>query len=293
MKTQSFKYLLILAVLFATACGSKESATETEEPVEEVAEVAPASDKEIGIQIYSVRDALKEDFEGTVNKVAEIGYDYIEAYGLGTDGQIFGMSPAEYKKVVSDAGMEIHSVHSTFFGPDDASTVLEAAKTLGVKYVVVPWMNEDLRADYAAAAQTLNEAGKAFAGSGIKLAYHNHEFEFEEVDGKYALEVMMENSEPENLMFQVDLYWVKKGGADPVGFVSKHAERVCSYHIKDAVEGSLDQTTVGTGVVDFAGVFGIDESKAEFYFVEDEREDDPLANVAAAYSYLQEADFTE
>ena len=107
---------MLSAVIFTAACSSKESAEDTVE-VEEVTEVVPA-DKAIGVQVYSVREALSEDFEGTIQKVADIGYDYIEAYGLGTDGMIMGMTPEDYRKVVNDAGMEIHSVHAGYFTPD-------------------------------------------------------------------------------------------------------------------------------------------------------------------------------
>jgi len=295
MKYKLVKYLLFLSVAALAACSSGESSEEaaSEESSASV-EDSQINSTPIGIQVYSVRDALKEDFEGTIQRVADIGYDYIEAYGLGTDGMIMGMKPEDYRKVVNDAGMEIHSVHAGYFTPDQAETMLAAGKALGVKYVVVPWMNEELREDYAATAQSLNESGKVFAGSGVKLAYHNHAFEFEDiVDGKHALEVMLENSEPENLMFQADLYWVTKGGANAVDFVKKYPGRFCSWHIKDAQEGTLDQTTVGTGVVDFAGVFAVEGTGAELFFVEDEREDDPFGNITAAYEFLSTADFID
>src|SRR6187402_3580445 len=93
-------------------------------------------DKKIGVQVYSVRDALQKDFAGSMTKLADIGYTYIEAYGMDLEGKLFGMAPAEYKKIVTDLGMELLSTHATYFTPEQAPKVIEAARQAEVKYLI-------------------------------------------------------------------------------------------------------------------------------------------------------------
>jgi hypothetical protein len=110
------------AMIAPMSCNTKPQKTEATVMAEEKTEVMP---KEVGVQAYSIRDALKEDFSESMKRIADIGYKYIEAYGLGTDGKILGMTPADYKKVVSDLGMELISSHATYFTPQDAPSIIE------------------------------------------------------------------------------------------------------------------------------------------------------------------------
>lgn len=245
----------------------------------------------IGVQIYSVRDALGEDFQGTMEKIANIGYKHIEAYDLGVNGSIFGMTPAKYRQVVEDLGMSLISTHSTYFTPDQAPAMLDAAQEAGLQYVVVPWIGDDLRMDYAAVADNLNRVGEVFKGSGIQLGYHNHDFEFQLQNGKLGLEILLQNTDPELVTFQADLYWVTRGGMDPMELIRKYPGRFSSFHIKDS-DTALEQTTVGTGIIDFESILKEKQlSGWEYYFVEDERTDDPFGNLQDAFDYLNAADF--
>ena len=117
-------------------------------------------------------------------------------------------------------------------------------------------------------------------------------FEFEMQGDEVALEIMLKETDPELVTFQADLYWVTKGGADPMELLQKYPGRFSSFHVKDAAE-DLEQTTVGTGIVDFESIFGIkDTAGMKHYFVEDERTDDPFGNLTKAFEYLNQADFT-
>jgi sugar phosphate isomerase/epimerase len=123
------------------------------------------------------------------------------------------------------------------------------------------------------------------------FGYHTHAFEFEKQGDEIGLEVMISETDPTLVKFQLDLYWVVKGGTDPVAFIEKYPGRFISFHIKDSAE-DLEQTTVGTGIVPFEGVFNIKgQSGATHFFVEDERTDDPFGNVEAAFNYLNQAAF--
>lgn len=286
-KLRNVKSLLALALtalILVTGCSTEKKQAD----VQEVVEVAP---KEIGVQIYSARDALKDDFKGTFKKVADIGYKYVEAFGLKTDGMIYGMAPSEYKRIADSLGVKVISVHATYFTPDQADVMISAAKELGVEYLIVPWLNEDLRTDYEAVAATFNEIGAKFKGSGIKFGYHNHAFEFEPTaDGRIPEEILIENTDPELVTFQADLYWVKKGGAEPMELIKKYPGRFSLFHVKDAND-SLDQTTVGEGIIDFEEILKAqDLSGYQYYFVEDERTDDPFGNIQKAFDHLNSLD---
>ncbi len=287
IKTSS--YLALGSIVLPMACSPKKKTTE------EVAEEATAPSttststlrKGIGVQAYSVREALQEDFAGSMKKIAEMGYKYIEAYGMSTDGQLFGMAPSEYKKIVDDLGMEVVSCHSTYFTPEEAPAMIEASQGVGIKYHIIPWMGEDQRKDYHAVAENLNKVGELFKGTGIKFGYHNHDFEIIEQNGEVPLEIMLKETDPELVTFEADLYWVVKGGMDPMELINKYPGRFSLYHVKDANQ-ELDQTTVGSGIIDFKSLLGAhEEAGLDYYFVEDERTEDPFGNLKGAIEYLK------
>ena len=278
-------------MLLPMACGTKSQKAENiaEESLEEV--VSSTTNKSIGVQVYSVRDALQEDFAGSMARLSEIGYQYIEAYGLTLDGKLFGMDPAEYKKVVNDLGMELISSHSTYFTPDQAEVVIESAQKAGLKYLIIPWLDPEYRTDFRAIADNLNKVGELFKGSGIKFGYHNHDFEFEKKNGEVPFEIMLNETDPSLVTFEADLYWIVKAGADPMALINKYPGRFSAFHVKDANE-QLDQTTVGTGIVDFETILSNrDKAGLAYYFVEDERTDDPFGNLKANFDYLNQSDF--
>ncbi|GAB5408984.1 MAG: sugar phosphate isomerase/epimerase [Balneolaceae bacterium] len=254
--------------------------------------VPEQNDKNIGVQIYSVRNELAQNFDSTLAKLSEIGFDYIEAYGLSTDGLLYGMEPSEYKKAVESHGMKLISSHSTYFTVEDAPIMIEAAKEAGLEYVIIPYLSDDLRNDYDTIAENLNSVGALFKEAGIGFGYHNHEFEFELTDdGRVPMEILIEGTDPQNVDFQLDLYWVVKAKADPLEFINKYPGRFKAFHVKDS-DSELNQTTVGTGIVDFKTILTEQQTSGfEYYFVEDERTDDPFSNLTNAFNYLQKLDF--
>jgi sugar phosphate isomerase/epimerase len=247
--------------------------------------------KKIGVQVYSVRDALQKDFAGSMKKLADIGYSYIEAYGLDLEGKLFGMAPAEYKKIVTDLGMELLSAHATYFTPEQAPKVIAAAQEAGVKYLIMPWLAEDLRHDYSNIAANLNQVGELFKGTGIKFGYHNHDFEFVKEGDKIPLEILITETQADLVTFEADLYWVTKAGANPMELINKFPGRFSLFHVKDA-DSKLDQTTVGSGIIDFETILNNKaKAGAEYYFVEDERTETPFENLKASFDYLNASNF--
>ena len=284
-------YLAAGSLLLPIGC-SQQTKESTETVVMEDPGSIPMAKKSMGVQVYSVRDALKEDFAGSIGKLADIGFEYIEAYGMDLEGKIYGMAPTEYRRIVEDTGMKIVSSHCTYFEADQGQALIEAAQQAGVTYVIVPYLAEELRTDYYKIAENLNKAGELCKQAGLQLGYHNHQFEFEKQGDEVALEIMIKETDPSLVTFQADLYWVTVGGADPMELIKKYPGRFSTFHVKDAAE-DMEQTTVGSGIVDFESIFGIKSTAGmTHYFVEDERTDDPFGNLQGAYTYLSQADFT-
>jgi len=285
----------LLLPAFSCGGGSQKTESTAEAASEEAVSEAVVITKDVGVQAYSVRDALTEDFEGTLGKLADIGYKYIEAYGLKSDGLFIDkVKAADYKKIVSDLGMELVATHCSYFKPDDAQAFIDASLQAGLKYLITPSLPDELKISvdtYKQVAANLNEVGALFEGSGVKFGYHNHSFEFEEKDGQVPLEILLNETDPNLVTFEADLYWVTKGGADPLELIKKFPGRFELYHVKDA-DQNLDQTTVGTGIVDFEALLGArDIAGLKYYFVEDERTDDPFGNLQKALEYLNASDF--
>lgn len=252
--------------------------------------------KEIGIQIHSVRPQLEADFEGTMKKIAEIGFKLIEGYGLGTDGLFLEkIAPLEYRKLVNDLGMKFVSTHTRLFQPEEAKTILDASLEAGVKYALIPAVPEELREGvdtYKQFANRLNLIGEVFEGSGVIFGFHNHEYEFEEKDGQIPFEILLNETDPGLVTFQLDLYWAVKGGADPLDLINKFPGRFSSFHVKDADE-DLGRETVGKGIIDFEAILNARaQAGLDYYFVEDFRpEDEPFGHLKESFDYLNASDF--
>lgn len=244
--------------------------------------------KDIGVQIYSVRNELNEDLEGTIAAIANLGYSCIEAYGLGMDGKFFGQyTPEEFNAMVTDTGMYVASVHTGYFTDKQADVFINAALTMNTKHLVIPYLDERMRGDYYSVAENLNRIGELSSSAGIRFGYHNHDFEFlVSSDDRVPMDILLTETDADKVSFQADLYWVRKAGVDPLEFITKYPGRFLSYHVKDA-DTNLDQTTVGEGIIPFPEIFkSNDISGVDYLFVEDERTETPMQNIGAGLRYL-------
>jgi sugar phosphate isomerase/epimerase len=186
----------------------------------------------VGIQLYTVRDFAEKDFFGTLDKVAEMGYDCVEFAGYGNH------TAAELKSKLESLGLEPASVHSGLqvFTGEDADKNIEYLAELGVKYVALPWLDETRRAgkeNFELAVKEIIAAGKALKKHGMTLLYHNHDFEFELIDGKYALDILYDSVPAEYLQTEIDTCWARYAGQDPADYVKKYAGRAPVVHLKD------------------------------------------------------------
>jgi sugar phosphate isomerase/epimerase len=254
-----------------------------------------ASKMKPGLQVYSMRNQLGDDFEGTMEYIAKVGYKHIEGYGLGTDGKFLGkISPSHYQKVIGDLGMELKATHCSYTTPDKAQKMIDAAKETGLEYMIVPYTpdNDRKTADgWKEVAENFNKIGEMCNKVGIKFGYHNHDFEFKELDGIIPQELLIESTEASLVHFEIDLFWTIKGGYDPLKLLKKYPGRIQLFHVKDATP-ALEESTVGEGIIDFKSIFTAGKADAiEYYFIEDERTDDPYKNIKADYEYMANQPF--
>ena len=238
------------------------------------------------LQLYSVRDMTARDFAGTLKKVSEIGYKLVETAGYGNL-----KTAKDAKKALDDAGVKAVSGHfSIDMLEKQIEQVVDEAQTLELDMVVCPFLPDDRHktaADYQAVAKSLDKAGLMLHQYGVVLGYHNHAFEFEKHDGKYGMDILLENTQPHLVCAEVDVYWVKHAGVDPVEYINKLGDRVRALHLKDMLEGPEKRfAPVGTGVIDFKALLAAAEKNGVRYgIVEQDRTYDKATLDAIKTSY--------
>jgi sugar phosphate isomerase/epimerase len=259
----------------------------------------------IGLQLYTVRELMKQDFDGTIAGVAKIGYKEVEFAGY------FGKTPKEAKAVIDANGLTSPSAHH----PIDAlesklPEIIEGAHVIGQKFIVCPYLDAKSRtADgYKHLAEVCNRAGEATQKAGIQLCYHNHSFEFEKVDGIEGkpFDYLLAQTNPKLVKIEMDLCWMAVAGQDPVAYFNKHPGRFPLVHAKDWTNegtGSRDyegavghpvsghMTNVGSGTIDWKKIFA-QSGKAgiQHYFVEND-DAKSLDDPKASYEYLSKLTF--
>ncbi len=208
----------------------------------------------LSLQLYTVRDLLAKDFAGTVNQVAKIGYKAVELAGYGN----LKTAP-EAKKALDDAGLKASGAHAPI---DQLETklqsILDEASVFEHTNIICPWMPEERRKDaegWTKSAKLLEKIGYECHQKGYQFCYHNHSFEFQKFDGKTGLDILFENSDANLVKSELDVYWVKHGGQDPVELIKRLGERVHLMHLKDMDAGADKKfAPVGTGILDFKGI---------------------------------------
>ncbi len=190
----------------------------------------------IAIQLYSLREEAEEDFFGTLKKVKEMGFDGVEFAGL------FDNEPGMVKSFCEEIGLLPVSAHVPFdMLLNETDKVISDYSALGCKYVAVPYMTFERHPGTELFMQTIDEIrkiGEKFKAAGITLLYHNHDFEFIEVDGKYGLDIIYSEIDPDTLQTEIDTCWVKFAGVDPSEYIEKYSGRSPVVHLKDFVSGA-------------------------------------------------------
>jgi len=241
----------------------------------------------VGLQLYTIRDAMTEDALGSLKKVSDMGYKYVELASY-TDGKFYGYTPNEFKKIVNDLDMEILSSHTAVeaggITQENAQKMADDHAEVGVKYCVQPWVNDEDRniETYKRMIADWNEVGKIMKGVGIQFAYHNHNFEFANLDGIVPYyDIFMPEMDADLITMELDMYWATKAGQDPVEMFNKYPGRFQLFHFKDMTEKSEpfyevikdDITSVGSGLIDFNRIYAAREKAGmKYIFVEDDNQ---------------------
>ncbi|HET9495502.1 MAG TPA: sugar phosphate isomerase/epimerase [Chloroflexia bacterium] len=241
----------------------------------------------IALQLYTVREHASRDMLGTLARIAEQGYRAVELAGFG------GVPVADLRAALDDLGVRAVSAH---VGPDDLQAhvgrVVADLQALGCGYAVMPWLAEERRQNAGQIhelAEMLNRTGKLCREAGIVLAYHNHDFEFAPLDGTTMFDVLVEETDPELVALELDVYWVRYAGVDPIAVLRRLSGRVPLVHIKDmAVDKDLTDAPVGEGIFEWPEVLQACEAAgAEWYIVEQDNPADPLVEVERSLHNLR------
>lgn len=268
MKNISF---VLICLFLMVSCSSTKQLTKKGDPVF----VAP-----IGVQAYSFRNYFPKDAIGTLDRIQEMGITLIEGDG----GQI---PPEEYKRLCAERGISIPSTGCSFKELDeDPMSIVKKAKALGAKYVMCAWVPHKNKgafslADAKRAVEVFNRGGKVLADNGITYAYHGHGYEFQPHGDGTLMDYIIQNSNPDWVSFEMDVFWVHFGGGDPVALMKKYPDRFKMLHLKDMKTGITKDLTgqtnvehnvpLGTGEIDMEGILKTGrEIGIEYYFIEDE-----------------------
>lgn len=223
----------------------------------------------IALQLFTVRDDCAADFKSTVEQVARIGYKGVELAG-----NTGGMNAKELKAFLDGLGLTVAGSHVSIDAiVNGLDSAIEFAVEVGNKWIVCPYLGDEWRADAAGwvkTAKTLEAAGAKCREAGIQMCYHNHSFEFVKYDGQYALDLFYASADPTLLQVELDCYWVKHGGEEPVDYIRKYKGRLPLLHLKDMAPGE-DRVfaEVGEGILDFPAILAAaQESGVEWCVVE-------------------------
>lgn len=253
--------------------------------------------EKIGLELYTVREALGKDFEGTLAKVAKIGYREVELAQFFAHLPEFNPSPKRAREILDANGLAAPASHIPYsaLSAENLPKVLEASKILGHDYIVNPSIDREVlkRPDgWKRAAETFNRAGEESQKAGIQFGYHNHVEEFKPTEnGKLPYDILLSESDPKLVKMEMDLGWAHVAGVDPLKYFAHYPGRFPLVHVKDFDKNGT-MTEVGSGIVDWKGIFAkSDLAGIKHYFVEHDDPKSPFESIQASYTYLKELRF--
>jgi sugar phosphate isomerase/epimerase len=253
----------------------------------------------VGVQLYTVRSLMKTDFEGTIAKVAAVGYKEVEFAGY------FDHTGKQVRAVLDKNGLDGISTHVQYDDLDEKfPSVIETGQDIGLKYIVCPWIPEELRKSpdiWKQAAEKFNHCGEQCKQAGMQFAYHNHWFEFlKSADGKLPYDELLRLCDKDLVKMEMDLCWITAAGADPLQYFKMYPGRFPLVHVKDLKTlpkistggaqnfgDTVDLTEVGSGIIDWKRIFAHSEQAGiKHYIVEHDHPKQPIESIAASYKYL-------
>jgi sugar phosphate isomerase/epimerase len=258
----------------------------------------------IGLQLYTVRDAMEKDPAGTLARVAKIGYTSVEGATYTGTEKFYGMSPSAFKNLLKQNGLVMISSHYRLGEVKEKGEIVKGtmlhdwdkavddAAVLGLKYMVCAWLAEEERGTldhYKYVADQLNIAGERCKKSGIQLCYHNHDFEFQKQDDTYPYDILLK-SDKNLVKMEIDLYWMKKAGQDVIKLFHEHPGRFPLWHVKD-MDNTPEKsfTEVGSGIIDFKEIFQYKSlAGMKYFFVEEDKcPGSPFDSITKSINYIK------
>jgi sugar phosphate isomerase/epimerase len=256
---------------------------------------------EFGLQLYTLRDIIPQDPKGILKQVADMGYKQIESFEHNKLGIYWGMKNTEFKKYMDDLGMRIVSTHCDI--NKDFEHKADQAAEIGMKYLICPSLPDEGKMDkdaYKKAADAFNQRGQACKSRGLKFAYHNHDQPFVVREGNYvSQDILLQNTDPSLVDYEMDIYWVVTGGQDPVTWLKKYPNRFRLVHVKDRKKDTPitereASVNVGEGSIDFKKILNVaKDNGVQYYIVEQEKYENstPLLAAKADADYLKKFRF--
>lgn len=291
-------------ILPACSSGGETSGQQQRDTAKETGQVVLKANWNVGLQMYTLRNELKEDIDGTFKYVADLGYHEVELFDF-RDGQYFGRPAAEFHKMIQGLGLRIPSAHYLTGRTQDASwqgtlkngweSAVEAAVNAGQSYMTIGYLFEGERetvAQYDELAELLNKAGEVCRQANIQLCYHNHDFEFQSIGEVIPMYHILDNTDPNLLKMELDLYWVYKAGFDPLDFFERYPGRAELWHVKDMGDRDGEKDTfveVGNGKLPFKDIFAkAGQAGLTHFFVEQDESPNPKESVKLSLSRVKE-----
>ena len=266
-----------------------------------VANAAVKPGRGIGLQLYTLRDEFgKSSVEDVLAKVAKAGYKFVEPYGYSRKKGFWGLSPQEFKALLDKYKLTSNGGHYDFFSIvdkginyDDLESYIAAAKVLKQEYIIVPYVDPklfDTEAGVKAFAEKLKVVSEVVKKNGLKLAYHNHSFEFKDLGGKTGYEILLKELAPSVIDFEIDLYWAVRGNQDVFKIFENNKGRFAMWHIKDRKKTDASKNTeIGNGDIDYVKILKAAKlAGIKYSIVEQENFDiDPYESIAKSNQYLK------
>lgn len=281
------QFLRATAQTTAGVCAGGLLAACTSDSSDETPEAAAAAPSDaslpaVGLQLYTLRSVMEDDFRGALEEVAAIGYDEVEFAGY------YDRTPNEIAALLDELGLTAPATHIPLkrlrTAPD---AVIQMAKRLGHQYIVCPYLGDAERTsldDYRRLAEEFSAFGQRCTEAGLQFAYHNHDFEFTEMDGALPYDVLLSETDPEHVKMELDLYWILEGGHDPRSYIEENPARYPLCHVKDRGEdGGI--VPVGNGTIDFASIFRA--ASFQHYFVEHDNPEAPMQSIRTSHRTLR------
>jgi len=293
--------MLVIASMIVTSVSILSCQSRTGSKTSENKSAVDVQDKFIGLQLWSVKDDIAADMPLTVKAVGDMGYGFVEAAGY-ADGKFYNTDPVEFKNICEESGLEFLGSHTGQDVPAEGKwdetmawwdTCIAAHKAAGVKWIVQPWMGDsgyETLDGLKKYCEYFNAVGEKCNAADIRFGYHNHDKEFStKLDGKPVYDWMLEFTDPEKVMFEMDLYWIAYGGGNALEYFENYPGRFYLWHIKDEKEVGA------SGKMDFAAIFAQREKAgAKYGIVEvEEYNFEPLVSCEKSLEFLDAQDYVD